>query len=209
MPPEGPKVALVRAPANIAFAQSPPGIGRKRPSLPGQPLGDPASGVPIGCRKCVPLAVRRRKAEIRSVAHEQARGKPLVMTSRTVVYFLAVALLAIAGATGCSTSISASDYDRSCEVDADCFAVPEGEQCQIERCGCASTAINVAEAEQYSTDLNSLVCMDPFVGFGPVCDCLGSVAVCQSGVCVGGPPVSTTCCFTQVWTPAGVRGAKG
>ncbi len=32
--------------ANIAFAQSPPGIGRKRPSLPGQPLGDPASGVP-------------------------------------------------------------------------------------------------------------------------------------------------------------------
>ena len=43
--------------ANIAFAQSPPGIGRKRPSLPGQPLGDPASGVPFGCRKCVPFGV--------------------------------------------------------------------------------------------------------------------------------------------------------
>ena len=42
--------------ANIAFAQSPPGIGRKRPSLPGQPLGDRASAVPFGCRKCFPLA---------------------------------------------------------------------------------------------------------------------------------------------------------
>jgi hypothetical protein len=33
--------------ANIAFAQSPPGIGRKRPSLPGQPPGDRASAVPL------------------------------------------------------------------------------------------------------------------------------------------------------------------
>ena len=41
--------------ASRLLAQSPPGIGRKRPSLPGQPLGDPASGVPFGCRKCVPL----------------------------------------------------------------------------------------------------------------------------------------------------------
>jgi hypothetical protein len=47
--------------ANIAFAQSPPGIGRKRPSLPGQPLGDPASGVPFGCRKCVPFVVKKKK----------------------------------------------------------------------------------------------------------------------------------------------------
>ena len=49
--------------ANIAFAQSPPGIGRKRPSLPGQPLGDPASGVPFGCRKCVPLAQKTSSGE--------------------------------------------------------------------------------------------------------------------------------------------------
>ncbi len=33
--------------ANIAFAQSPPGIGRKRPSLPGQLSGDRASAVPL------------------------------------------------------------------------------------------------------------------------------------------------------------------
>jgi hypothetical protein len=32
---------------NIAFAQSPPGIGRKRPSLPGQLPGDRASAVPL------------------------------------------------------------------------------------------------------------------------------------------------------------------
>jgi hypothetical protein len=48
-------VSSRRGTPNIAFAQSPPGIGRKRPSLPGQPLGDPASGVPFGCRKCVPF----------------------------------------------------------------------------------------------------------------------------------------------------------
>jgi hypothetical protein len=38
---------VVRAAANIAFAQSPPGIGRKRPSLPGQLPGDRASAVPL------------------------------------------------------------------------------------------------------------------------------------------------------------------
>ena len=50
-----PDSSEAQAAANIAFAQSPPGIGRKRPSLPGQPLGDPASGVPFGCRKCFPF----------------------------------------------------------------------------------------------------------------------------------------------------------
>jgi hypothetical protein len=40
-------VGCRRAPPNIAFAQSPPGIGRKRPSLPGQPPGDRASAVPL------------------------------------------------------------------------------------------------------------------------------------------------------------------
>jgi hypothetical protein len=47
------------SPPNNAFAQSPPGIGRKRPSLAGQPLGDPASGVPFGCRKCSPVGRAR------------------------------------------------------------------------------------------------------------------------------------------------------
>jgi hypothetical protein len=42
-----PGVGCRRAPPNIAFAQSPPGIGRKRPSLPGQLPGDRASAVPL------------------------------------------------------------------------------------------------------------------------------------------------------------------
>jgi hypothetical protein len=53
---------------NTAFAQSPPGIGRKRPSLPGQPLGDRASAVPFGCRKCVPLAGRKDEQESRTAS---------------------------------------------------------------------------------------------------------------------------------------------
>ena len=62
-------VGCRRAPPNIAFAQSPPGIGRKRPSLPGQPLGDPASGVPFGCRKCVPFARALTTAPVQALNH--------------------------------------------------------------------------------------------------------------------------------------------
>jgi hypothetical protein len=41
--------------ANIAFAQSPPGIGRKRPSLPGQLPGDRASAVPLQLSQMRPV----------------------------------------------------------------------------------------------------------------------------------------------------------
>jgi hypothetical protein len=71
--------------ANIAFAQSPPGIGRKRPSLPGQPLGDPASGVPFGCRKCVPFASEEENPFVER-AREASRNRPttnVLRASRT------------------------------------------------------------------------------------------------------------------------------
>jgi hypothetical protein len=45
--------------ANIAFAQSPPGIGRKRPSLPGQLPGDRASAVPLQLPQMRPVGWAR------------------------------------------------------------------------------------------------------------------------------------------------------
>jgi hypothetical protein len=112
-------------------------------------------------------------------------GTPLWMTNRTALNFLGIALVTMNGVLGCSTSISVDDYDRSCVVDTDCAIVVEGEKCLIERCSCPFTAINTAEVEQYKSDLDSLVCPNPLNDFGPVCACEGSVAVCESGVCVG------------------------
>jgi hypothetical protein len=53
--------SLVRAPSNIAFAQSPPGIGRKRPSLPGQLPGDRASAVPLQLPQMRPVGRKKKK----------------------------------------------------------------------------------------------------------------------------------------------------
>jgi hypothetical protein len=50
---------VVRAAANIAFAQSPTGIGRKRPSLPGQLPGDRASAVPLQLPQMRPVLSSR------------------------------------------------------------------------------------------------------------------------------------------------------
>ena len=47
----------LQADANIAFAQSPPGIGRKRPSLPGQLPGDRASAVPLQLPQMRPVGL--------------------------------------------------------------------------------------------------------------------------------------------------------
>jgi hypothetical protein len=52
---------VVQADANIAFAQSPPGIGRKRPSLPGQPPGDRASAVPLRLPQMRPVGWKKKK----------------------------------------------------------------------------------------------------------------------------------------------------
>jgi hypothetical protein len=55
----------VRSPstANIAFAQSPPGIGRKRPSLPGQLPGDRASAVPLQLPQMRPVGWEEEEKE--------------------------------------------------------------------------------------------------------------------------------------------------
>jgi hypothetical protein len=55
-------VGCRRGTPNIAFAQSPPGIGRKRPSLPGQLPGDRASAVPLQLPQMRP--VRRGKTPL-------------------------------------------------------------------------------------------------------------------------------------------------
>jgi hypothetical protein len=54
-------VGCRRAPPNIAFAQSPPGIGRKRPSLPGQLPGDRASAVPLQLPQMRPVGRKKKK----------------------------------------------------------------------------------------------------------------------------------------------------
>jgi hypothetical protein len=53
-------VGCRRAPPNIAFAQSPPGIGRKRPSLPGQLPGDRASAVPLQLPQMRPVRSKKK-----------------------------------------------------------------------------------------------------------------------------------------------------
>ena len=50
--------------ANIAFAQSPPGIGRKRPSLPGQLPGDRASAVPLQLPQMRPVGREEEEIQI-------------------------------------------------------------------------------------------------------------------------------------------------
>ena len=50
--------------ANIAFAQSPPGIGRKRPSLPGQLPGDRASAVPLQLPQMRPVGWEEENEEL-------------------------------------------------------------------------------------------------------------------------------------------------
>ena len=51
---QNPKSPLPRA--SRLLAQSPPGIGRKRPSLPGQLPGDRASAVPLQLPQMRPVA---------------------------------------------------------------------------------------------------------------------------------------------------------
>jgi hypothetical protein len=101
------------------------------------------------------------------------------MKKRTLVGLFGSTLLVV----GCSTSISVADYNTSCEVDADCVPVPEGERCDIRRCGCSSGAINRADEDQYREDLAALVCADPFIGFGDRCICAPLVGVCDGGTC--------------------------
>ena len=51
--------------------------------------------------------------------------------------------------TGGSVTISASEFDRSCEEDGDCVAVFEGNVC--ESCTCPNTAIAMKDAQTYAS----------------------------------------------------------
>ena len=63
--------------ANIAFAQSPPGIGRKRPSLPGQLPGDRASAVPLQLPQMRPVGCEEEEEEDEGAVRALLRwGKP-------------------------------------------------------------------------------------------------------------------------------------
>jgi hypothetical protein len=53
--------------ANIAFAQSPPGIGRKRPALLGQPLGDLASAVPLKLPQMRPVGQKSQSFPVNHI----------------------------------------------------------------------------------------------------------------------------------------------
>ena len=62
---QNPKSPLPRA--SRLLAQSPPGIGRKRPSLPGQLPGDRASAVPLQLPQMRPVGAEPPESDPRSV----------------------------------------------------------------------------------------------------------------------------------------------
>ena len=65
---QNPKSPLPRA--SRLLAQSPPGIGRKRPSLPGQLPGDRASAVPLQLPQMRPVRRLRQDQSLTSRSKE-------------------------------------------------------------------------------------------------------------------------------------------
>lgn len=96
---------------------------------------------------------------------------------------LVFALLLGAFTAGCATSIDANTYDRTCEVDADCVVVADGDACNLERCNCPNSAISIVDQERFTADSEALVCLDPLVGLGPVCVCGDVLPSCDAGTC--------------------------
>lgn len=90
----------------------------------------------------------------------------------------------------CGGEIRAEDYDQSCDVDEDCAAVADGNKCDIERCDCPFTGINVAELERFRRDLEQIACVRNPLG-GVQCSCLGVEAACDEGTC-GVRPLDST-----------------
>ena len=83
-------------------------------------------------------------------------------------------------AAACSTSIGASDYDRSCESDTDCVLVTDGDLC-TPTC-CFNSAISAAEQTRFQSDANAIIC--PARDFQPQCLCgINQIAVCTQNQC--------------------------
>ena len=99
------------------------------------------------------------------------------------------ALLGLFAAFGCHSdvcdaggdvpAISSADYDRSCTVDADCVAVPEGDVCSDCALHCqALGVVNKSVEAQYRRDVAKLVAAYP----KGECSCPAPLPTC----CVGG-----------------------
>jgi hypothetical protein len=56
---------------------------------------------------------------------------------------------------GCSTTIDANDYDRSCVASTDCVLISVGDICD---CACERSAINRSDFERYQDDRGSISC---------------------------------------------------
>lgn len=72
--------------------------------------------------------------------------------------------------------VEADDFDRSCEIAADCVAVYEGEVCSA--CQCPNAAINVDDAGEHGAALAAADCRVQ------ECPCLGAAADCVDNICV-------------------------
>lgn len=89
-------------------------------------------------------------------------------------------------AAGCSSTISAADYDQSCVVDADCAVVTEGDKCNLDRCNCGNAAINASARADYEADVAALVCLTPSLSSSAcLCEQVTSVT-CIEGTCAFG-----------------------
>lgn len=93
----------------------------------------------------------------------------------------AFALLTLALAAACDTTVSPSDYDASCTVDEDCAFVIGGDVCS----GCMTDigAVNVDAADAFNADVDAIAgtcapwseryrvqCALGFPAVEPVCD---------------------------------------
>jgi hypothetical protein len=88
----------------------------------------------------------------------------------------------VTGDPGPSCSMSASQYDSSCNVDSDCVLVPEGAPCDGNCLSvCPTSALNARVAYQYLADLKALMAEH---NESPVCmcDCYAGPYCCH-GIC--------------------------
>ena len=92
----------------------------------------------------------------------------------------------VAGDAGPSCSMSASQYDNSCNVDSDCVGVPEGDPCAGNCLSvCFTAALNARVAHQYLADLRALMAADK----DPIlcqCPCIAAQPYCCRGSCSNG-----------------------
>jgi hypothetical protein len=95
-------------------------------------------------------------------------------------------LLACSSASSTSgggpTTIKASDYNQTCQSNADCVLVNDGDLCGCLACG--SAAINHSAQAQFQADADQRKksCSGPPTAC-PAIACAYAVAVCNAGIC--------------------------